>query len=67
MSKYRKRATPRNKQLDLFDWHLERELRRTNRAARRLAERFGISITNARYFLRSPVRIFSLSDECDVA
>ena len=40
MSKYRKRATPRNKQLDLFDWHLERELRRTNRAARRLAERF---------------------------
>lgn len=47
MSKYRKRAAPRNKQLDLFDWHLERELRRTNRAARRLAERFGISITHA--------------------
>jgi hypothetical protein len=47
MSRYRKRAVPRNIQLDLFDWHLERELRRTNRAARRLAERFGISITHA--------------------
>jgi hypothetical protein len=34
MSKYRKRDAARNIQLDLFDWQIERELRRTNRAAR---------------------------------
>jgi hypothetical protein len=34
---YAKRASPRNNHPDLFDWYRERELRRTNHAARRIA------------------------------
>jgi hypothetical protein len=31
----------------LFDWSRERELRRTNLAARRIAERFGVPLVHA--------------------
>jgi hypothetical protein len=44
---YSKRAKSRNYQLDLFDWSNERELRRNDRAVRRIAERFGITLVHA--------------------
>jgi hypothetical protein len=34
MAIYGKRASPRKNHPDLFDWYRERELRRTNHAAR---------------------------------
>ncbi len=46
MPKYSKRASLRNHP-DLFDWHRERELRYTNRAARRIAERYGLTFPHA--------------------
>ena len=48
MKKYPKRVVARNiGHPDLFDWALERELYRTNPAARRIAQRFGLSIHQA--------------------
>jgi hypothetical protein len=47
MTLYLKRVNSRNYQLDLFDWSSERELRHSNRAARRIAERFGVPLVHA--------------------
>jgi hypothetical protein len=47
MSRYQRRALPRNYHPDLFDWSSERELRAMNRAARMLAQRYRISIRHA--------------------
>jgi hypothetical protein len=47
MSKYSKRALLRNHHPDLFDWYREHELRRTNPAARYLAERFNLPLYRA--------------------
>jgi hypothetical protein len=47
MTIYSKRAKSRNRQLDLFVWGNERELQRSNLAARRIAERYGITLTHA--------------------
>jgi len=47
MSKYNKRALLRNYRPDLFDWHRERELRRANPVARRIAVRFGLPLHHA--------------------
>jgi hypothetical protein len=47
MTLYTKRAKSRNRQLDLFDWSDERELQRTSPAARRIAERFGVTLIHA--------------------
>ena len=47
MSKYSKRALLRNYHPDLFDWQRERELRRANPAARRIAKRFGLPVHHA--------------------
>jgi hypothetical protein len=44
---YAKRALPRNNHPELFDWYRERELRRTNHAARRIAERYGLALHHA--------------------
>jgi hypothetical protein len=44
---YAKRAPPRNNHPDLFDWYRERELRRTNHAARRIAKRYGLTLHHA--------------------
>jgi hypothetical protein len=46
-SYYRKRPVCRNHQLELFEWHRERELRRTNRPARRIAARYGLTLCHA--------------------
>lgn len=47
MRKYSKRAPLRNYHPDLFDWHHERELRRANPAARRIAKQFGLPLHHA--------------------
>jgi hypothetical protein len=44
---YGKRASPRKNHPDLVDWYRERELRRTNHAARRIAERYGLTLHHA--------------------
>jgi hypothetical protein len=44
---YGKRASPRKNHPDLFDWYRERELRRTNHAARRIADRYGLPLHHA--------------------
>jgi hypothetical protein len=44
---YPKRASSRNNHPDLFDWYRERELRRNNHAARRIAERYGLPLHHA--------------------
>jgi hypothetical protein len=49
---YPKRTKSRNYQLDLFDWSNERELRRRNRAVRRIAERFGVTLIHAETIAR---------------
>jgi hypothetical protein len=52
MNLYRVRTASRNHfQPDLFEWLRERELRVTNRAARKLAERYGISAHHAAVLL----------------
>jgi hypothetical protein len=52
MTLYPKRAQSRNCQLDLFDWSRERELRRSNRVARRIAQRFGVTLVHAETIAR---------------
>jgi hypothetical protein len=49
MSRYQKRRATRNYPLqpDLFDWARERDLRAANPNARRLADRYGISVQHA--------------------
>jgi len=48
MKPYQKRARARNyAQPDLFEWDRERELRRSNWAARRIARKFGLPIHHA--------------------
>jgi hypothetical protein len=37
----------RNLNPDLFDWHRERELRRANPAAQRIAEHYGVTLSHA--------------------
>jgi hypothetical protein len=49
---YPKRAKSRNYQLDLFDWSNRRELRRSNRVARRIAQRFGVTLIHAETIAR---------------
>lgn len=44
---YAKRASSRNHHPDLFDWYREHKLRRTNHAARRIADRYGLSVHHA--------------------
>jgi hypothetical protein len=45
---YQKRASARNNpQLNLLDWELPEKFRATNRAARKLSERYGISMHQA--------------------
>jgi hypothetical protein len=44
MTSYSKQTSFRNHQLDLFDWHRDGELRRSNRAARRIARQFGLPL-----------------------
>jgi hypothetical protein len=48
MVTYRKRQSQRNYRPDLIDWCREKELRQTNPAASRIAERYGVR------FLRPP-------------
>jgi hypothetical protein len=49
MSRYQKRARPRNYfRPDLFDWLRERDLHYANRAARRIAKRYGLSLHHAK-------------------
>jgi hypothetical protein len=47
MISYSKQTSFRNQQLDLFDWHRDRELRRSNWAARRIARQFGLPLHSA--------------------
>lgn len=47
MNIYFRTVNSRNIQLNLFDWSTERELRRSNRIARRIAARFGVSLIHA--------------------
>lgn len=47
MTTYRKHQTHRNYHPDLFDWHREFELWHTNPAARRIAERYRVSLSQA--------------------
>lgn len=47
MSTYRKRQAHRNYHPDLFEWHREQELRHTNPAARRIAARYGVTLSQA--------------------
>lgn len=47
MPTYSKHASPRNYQLDLLDWHRERELRASHPAARKIAEGYRIEIAEA--------------------
>ena len=47
MPRYQKRPLLRNCQPNILNWCRERELRATNRAARKLAQRYRISIHHA--------------------
>jgi hypothetical protein len=47
MTSYQKRGISRNCHLDPLDWYRERDRRGANRAARKLAQRFGISVHHA--------------------
>jgi hypothetical protein len=47
MTTYLKRQSQRNYRPDLFDWCREQELRQTNPAARRIAERYGVTLSQA--------------------
>jgi hypothetical protein len=49
MSNDQKRPSRRNYHPDLFDWIVERELRATNPAVRRIAQKFGLSIRHATF------------------
>jgi hypothetical protein len=47
MTTYRKRQSQRNYHPDLFDWRREQVLRHSNPTARRIAERYGVTISQA--------------------
>ncbi len=61
MRLYRKKTHIRNYQLNLFDWVRERELYGSNRAARRIAQRFGLSLHHA----ATIARLVELGSEVD--
>lgn len=52
MSTYRKRPLCRNLHPDLFDWHRERELKRTSPNATRIARRYGVTLSHAATIVR---------------